>query len=84
MDYRFFEQLTVAEAEAYLATFLEEERKRIPTEWWDRPASRLRLLLGGGSFDCRLEAKEQSADCSTLARAVTLAELLLPAVATVA
>ena len=36
MDYRFFEQLTVAEAEEYLATLLEEERKRIPSEWWDR------------------------------------------------
>jgi hypothetical protein len=36
LDYRFFEQLTAAEAGAYLATFLEEERKRIPPEWWDR------------------------------------------------
>jgi hypothetical protein len=35
LDYRFFEQLTVAEAEAYLATFLEEEAKRIPPEWWN-------------------------------------------------
>lgn len=36
LDYRFFEQLTFAEAEAYLATFREEERKRIPPVWWDR------------------------------------------------
>ena len=36
MDYRFFEQLAVAEAEVYLVTFLEEERKRIPPAWWDR------------------------------------------------
>jgi hypothetical protein len=36
LDYRFFEQLTATEAEAYLATFLEEERKRISPRWWDR------------------------------------------------
>jgi hypothetical protein len=36
LDYRFFEQLTVPEADAYLAAFLEEERKRISREWLDR------------------------------------------------
>ena len=36
MNYAFFEQLAEAEAHAYLATFLEEERKRIPPEWWER------------------------------------------------
>jgi hypothetical protein len=36
LDYRFFEQLTAAEAETYLATFLEEERKRISPQWWNR------------------------------------------------
>jgi hypothetical protein len=41
LDYRFFEQLTVAEADAYLATFLEQERRRIAAEWWSR-------LMGDG------------------------------------
>jgi hypothetical protein len=36
LDYRFFEELAGAEARDYLATFVEEERKRIPPEWWDR------------------------------------------------
>jgi hypothetical protein len=36
LNYRFFEQLAEAEAEAYLGTFLEEERKRIPPLWWER------------------------------------------------
>ena len=36
MDYRFVEQLAVSDAEVYLGTFLEEERKRVPADWWDR------------------------------------------------
>ncbi len=30
MDYRFFEELADAEAQQYLATFVEEERDRMP------------------------------------------------------
>ena len=36
LNHQFFEQPTVPESEGYLATLLEEERKRIPMDWWDR------------------------------------------------